>query len=50
MLEERRIYLGKQEDYAKGFYTRNLFTKYGKVQDLKVPAILFVFLSFMQWG
>ena len=44
MLEERRIYLGKQEDYAKGFYTRNLFT------DLKVPAILFVFLSFMQWG
>jgi len=50
MLEERRIYLGKQEDYAKGFYTRNLFTKYGKVQDLKVSAKLFVFLPFMQWG
>jgi hypothetical protein len=35
MLEERKIYLDQQEDNANGFYTRNLLTKYGKVQDLK---------------
>ena len=39
MLEERRIYLEEQEDYANGFYTRDLLTKYGKVQDLKVPRV-----------
>jgi len=39
MLEERRIYLDQQEDYANGFYTRDLLTKYGKVQDLKVPRV-----------
>jgi transposase-like protein len=58
MLEERRIYLDQQEDYANGFYTRDLLTKYGKVQDLKVPrvrngsfrpAILPMLLPFMQW-
>jgi len=37
MLEERRIYLDQQEDYANGFYARDLLTKYGKLQDLKVP-------------
>ena len=39
MLEERRIYLEEIEDYANGFYTRDLLTKYGKVQDLKVPRV-----------
>ena len=39
MLEERRIYLDQQEDYANGFYTRDLLTKYGKVQDLKVRRV-----------
>jgi putative transposase len=39
MLEERRIYLEETEDYANGFYTRDLLTKYGKVQDLKVPRV-----------
>jgi hypothetical protein len=39
MLEERRIYLEEIEDYANGFYTRDLLTKYEKVQDLKVPRV-----------
>nr|WP_041430363.1 IS256 family transposase [Thermodesulfobacterium geofontis] len=39
MLEERRIYLEEIEDYANGFYTRDLLTKYGKVQNLKVPRV-----------
>jgi transposase-like protein len=39
MLEKRRIYLEEIEDYANGFYTRDLLTKYGKVQDLKVLRV-----------
>jgi len=39
MLEERRIYLDQQKDYANGFYTRDLLTKYGKVQNLKVRRV-----------
>jgi len=39
MLEERRIYLEEIEDYANDFYTRDLLTKYGKVQDLKVLRV-----------
>ena len=39
MLEERRIYLEEQEDYANGFYTRDLLTKYRKVQDFKVSRV-----------
>ena len=39
MLEKRKIYLEEIEDYANGFYIRDLLTKYGKVQDLKVPRV-----------
>jgi len=39
MLEEREIYLEETEDYANGFYTRDLLTKLGEVEGLRVPRV-----------
>jgi len=39
MLEERSIYLEKQKDSGNGFYTRNLLTKYGRIEGLRVPRV-----------
>jgi len=39
MLEERSIYLEQQQDKGNGFYTRNLLTKYGGIEGLRMPRI-----------
>jgi transposase-like protein len=39
MLEEREIYLEETEDYANGFYNRDLLTKLGEVEGLRVPRV-----------
>jgi len=39
MLEERSIYLEQQQDSGNGFYTRNLLTKYGAIEGLRVPRV-----------
>ena len=49
ILEERKIYLENHDDYANGFYIRDLYTLYGRVQDLRVPRVrgeIFVLPSF----
>jgi hypothetical protein len=50
MLEERRIYLGKQEDYAKGFYTRNLLYKVWKGSRFKSAYYTFCVLTLYAVG
>ena len=39
MLEEREIYLEETEDYANGFYSRDLLTALGEVKGLRVPRV-----------
>jgi transposase-like protein len=39
MLEEREIYLEETEDYANGFYSRDLLTTLGEVKGLRVPRV-----------
>jgi len=40
MKEEREIYLEQyEEDKGNGFYTRNLGTKFGTIEEIKVPRV-----------
>lgn len=39
MLEEREIYLEEHDTKANGFYTRDLLTLFGCVENLKVPRV-----------
>jgi hypothetical protein len=40
MKEEREIYLENHPTKANGYYTRNLLTLVGPVEDLKVPRVI----------
>jgi len=39
MLEEREIYLERHPTKGNGYYTRNLLTLHGPVEDLRVPRV-----------
>lgn len=39
MREEREIYLGEHPTKANGYYTRDLLTLAGSIEDLKVPRV-----------
>ncbi len=39
MLEERGLYLEKHPTKGNGYYTRDLFTLFGPLEDLKVPRV-----------
>lgn len=39
MLEERELYLAKHPTKGNGYYTRDLLTQYGILEDLKVPRV-----------
>ncbi len=39
MREERALYLAEHPTKANGYYTRNLLTLTGPLEDLKVPCV-----------
>jgi len=39
MLEERELYLKEHPTKGNGYYTRDLITLFGPVEDLKVPRV-----------
>lgn len=39
MLEERELYLAEHPTKGNGYYTRDLLTQYGILEDLKVPRV-----------
>jgi putative transposase len=39
MLEERRLYLEEHPTKANGYYTRDLLTLFGPIEDLRVPRV-----------
>ncbi len=38
MLEERKLYLEEHPTKGNGYYTRDLLTLFGPIEDLKVPG------------
>ena len=39
MLEERKLYLEEHPTKGNGYYTRDLLTLFGPLEDLKVPRV-----------
>ena len=39
MLEERELYLEEHPTKGNGYYTRDLLTLFGPLEDLKVPRV-----------